>query len=145
MAAVLLPCSLCFLLFHGLEPQQRMFLRTAESWRCVAQCGALLGLAGSGYNAALAFTSIPQAVMFVNVHPLLIIAWRLLRAKMVSLGEIGGVLLGALGMALVVDSTTEGPASAHQVLLRCPAARLGPRLLLSGRNTPPPPGGGGWV
>ena len=113
-AMVLLPCTIWYLIFVGFEPQHRLFLREPGTWIHIALCGIFLSLSSGGYNTALAFTTIPQAVLFTNVHPLLIIGWRLIHAKMVSPGEIAGVLIGSLGMVLVVESEA-GPATVMQV------------------------------
>ena len=103
ISLALIPVTLCWLTLIGVEPQQRPFLRDPRMWADIVKCGAYLSCGGCGYNAAIAYTTIAQAVMFTNLQPLLIIGWRLLMARPVSRGEGVGTLLGAAGMTVVVN------------------------------------------
>eukprot|EP00667_Euglena_gracilis_P013488 EG_transcript_13920 len=71
--AVLAPLSLLWLRCYGLQPEQELFLRSGASWLAFLRCGVYQSVASCGYNVALAFTTIPQAVLSANLHPLLII------------------------------------------------------------------------
>ena len=88
--------------FCVVQPEEKAFLTNPLSWVCLAQCGLYTALNGLCCNIAIAYTTIPQAVLFCNLHPLLIIVLRLLALRPVSPGELMGVGLAMVGMAGVV-------------------------------------------
>eukprot|EP00667_Euglena_gracilis_P005079 EG_transcript_5102 len=119
-------CSMAFLVMasvsllwvrrYGLQPEQELFLRRGTSWLVLLQCGVFQSIGSCGYNVSLAYTTIPQAVLCCNLHPLLIIVMRLLCAQLVTSGEVLGVLLGLVGMGCVVgggmlNEAPSGPAA----------------------------------
>ena len=121
-ALLLTPVSAVWLWHYGLGPHQRALLRERAAWRSLLLCGSCCGLNAFGYNTSLAYTTIPQAVICMNLHPLMIILYRLCRVQPVQCGELLGVALAMLGMGFIAAGamlSNAGPAgrNVHRTLL----------------------------
>lgn len=99
---------------HGLDPDQRTALRSLRMWRGFLECGVYQAVGGIGYSAALTYTTIPQAILSTNLHPVLIIAFRLAGGGYVTLGEWVGVSAAMAGMGLVIWGQVLQPAAELQ-------------------------------
>eukprot|EP00667_Euglena_gracilis_P009761 EG_transcript_9923 len=107
--ALLLPCTLLYVAVCGLDPEQRRALGSWAMWRGFLECGLYQAVGGIGYSAAITYTTIPQAVLFANLHPVLVIVYRYVRTGDVSCGEVVGVAAAMLGLALVVGGQVFRP------------------------------------
>ena len=114
---LLTPFSAVVLWCHGLHPHQKAFLRERAAWRSFLLTGLFCGANACCFNLSLAYTTIAQAIICMNLHPVMIIVWRLARAHPVSLGEFAGVACAMLGMGFIAAGAVD-PGSDLEDLTR---------------------------
>ena len=89
-------------------------LRGRASVRKMVAAGVYLAFHFGLWVSALNATSLPHALLFVSVTPVVLAGWALFRGVPLSRGELGGTAVAMLGAAVLVSDTS----SDKQVTLR---------------------------